>query len=133
MHTKYETSFTVFPNDTNYNDPPCIFGGKMLAEMDNCAAMTTRRVLYGTPATDAVTVSVQCDFSRPAHIGEIVYLTGYVEHLGNKSVHVRVVAIRETKTGEKDRMAEAMFVFVARRNGIPHVHGLDNKALNLMD
>lgn len=55
----YSTSFTVFPGHENYNDPPSIFGGKMLAEMDNCGAMVCRRALYSTEMTDAITVAVE--------------------------------------------------------------------------
>lgn len=124
----FETNFTVFPADTNFHSPPCIFGGTMLAQMDICAAMTTRRVLRGmnSGADDAVTVSVSTTFMRPAYIGDIVYLTGYVEGAGTKSITTRVVAIREDKEGKKERMAEGFFVFVARKNGVPHAHGISN-------
>ena len=125
--TKYETSFTVFPDHTNYNEPPCIFGGKMLAEMDNCAAMVCRRALYGTDCTDSVTVSVKVDFLRPAYIGDIVYLRGVLTHVGDKSMTVSVECIREEKkTGKQERMSMGMFTFVARKNGIPSSHGLTN-------
>ena len=122
---KYETSFTVFPDDTNYNDPPSIFGGKMLAEMDNCAAMTARRALYGTPATDAITVGVdKVSFMRPAFIGEIVHLSGKVIDAGKKSLTIVVECKREDKFGEMLPMAKGTFVFVSRSYGYPFEHGL---------
>lgn len=126
VFTEYETSFTVFPQDCNYNDPPSIFGGKMLAEMDNCAAMTVRRGLYGTGCTDAVTVGVDnVGFHRPAFIGEIVHIKGKLIELGKKSVKVMVECTRENKQGEIHTMAKGVFTFVARKRGVPSEHGLE--------
>ena len=132
---KFETNFTVFPTDTNFHEPPCIFGGCMLAKMDICAAMATRQVLRGlnTGADDAVTVNVHTSFARPAYVGDIVYLTGYVEEVGSKSVTTRVIAIREDKDGKKERMAEGMFVFVARKAGVPHVHGITDDDIRTLE
>lgn len=126
IHRTYTTSFTVFPDHTNYNDPPSIFGGKMLAEMDNCAAMTVRRVLYGTHCTDAITVGVNnVAFHRPAFIGEIVHLRGELMGLGKKSITIMVVCNRESKKGELHTMAKGVFTFVSRCLGVPEYHGLE--------
>lgn len=123
--TEYSASFTVFPQDCNYNDPPSIFGGKMLAEMDNAAAMACRRALYNTDCTDAITVAVESvKFTRPAYIGEIVRINANVIEVGEKSLKVNIICNRENKKGEIDRMATGVFVFCARKNGIPAQHGL---------
>lgn len=124
--TEYSTSFTVFPDHTNYNDPPSIFGGKMLAEMDNAAAMACRRALYSTDCTDAITVAVNdVVFLRPAYIGEMVHLEATVIGVGDKSLTVRVICRREDKGGKIEMMAQSMFVFCARKQGKPHPHGLE--------
>jgi acyl-CoA thioesterase YciA len=121
----YDTSFTVFPDHTNYNNPPSIFGGKMLAEMDNCAAMTCRRAMYGTQMTDAITVAVEkVSFMRPAFVGEIVHLHGTLIGVGTKSLTVSVVCERESHGGERVKMAQGAFVFVSRQNGVVTPHGL---------
>lgn len=127
VFAEYKTSFTVFPDHTNYNDPPSIFGGKMLAEMDNCAAMAVRRALYGTECTDAITVGVNnVGFHRPAFIGEIVHLHGKVTEVGRKSITVIVECTRENKKGDVHAMAKGMFVFVARKDGVVVEHGLES-------
>ena len=125
MQMEYDTSFTVFPDHTNYNEPPSIFGGKMLAEMDNCAAMTARRALYDSGCTDAITVGVDnVAFHRPAYIGEIVHLHGRVIELGKKSIRVIVECTREDKKGSRLTMAKGLFTFCARKDGVPSEHGL---------
>jgi acyl-CoA hydrolase len=121
----FQSSFTVFPQDCNYNEPPCIFGGKMLAEMDNCAAMVCRRALYGTGCTDAVTVNVNVSFQRPAYIGDIVLLRGWLIETGNKSLVIQLQCDREEKgSGKIEMMAYGRFTFVARKEGVPSPHGL---------
>jgi acyl-CoA hydrolase len=121
---EFSTTFTVFPQHCNYNSPPSIFGGKMLAEMDNAAAMSCRRFLYGTECTDAITVSVEkVNFTRPAYIGEIVLIKSSVIKAGEKSITVLVDCHREDKTGTILKMASGIFVFCARKNGVPHKHG----------
>jgi len=119
----YKTSFTVFPDHTNYNNPPSIFGGKMLAEMDNAAAMACRRALYNTACTDAITTAVNnVVFKRPAYIGDIVHIEATITDLGTKSLTVTVKCQRENKTGEIAEMATGTFVFCAREDGKPVEH-----------
>lgn len=124
---EFYTTFTVFPQDTNYNTPPSVFGGKVLAEMDNCAAMTARRALYETEATDAITVNVtNVNFYIGALVGEIVHLKGTILKVGNKSIDIQIVGHRENRKGEVNKMCDGVFRFVSRKDGIPFAHGLKN-------
>lgn len=77
--------------------PPMIFGGKLLSEMDICAAMTTRRFLYASnEAKDAVTVAVKnVSFFVGAVIGDLIYLEGEVVRTGSTSIDIHVVGYRE--------------------------------------
>lgn len=123
--TVHSTNFFVFPQDTNYH-PPMIFGGKMLSEMDICAAGTVRRTLYHSPNTqDALTVGVdKVTFYKGAKIKDFIILTGTVVKLGIKSITVHVVATKEVPTFPNgiieepptiihERMAEGYYSFVA--------------------
>lgn len=119
------TCFVVFPADCNAN-PPMAFGGKMMAEMDRCAAVTVRRFLYGSPAgaRDAVTVSVdRLTFHHPAEVKDLVVVSGRVVKAGEKSVTVAVAAGRE-RPGEFRLLTDAEFTFVAydleRKRAVPH-------------
>lgn len=123
-HKVFESNFTIFPSDTNYMYP-MVFGGKMLSEMDVCAAMAVRRALYGTECDSAVTVAVRSvNFLVGAIVGDLVFLHGEIIKLGNRSLDIRVVGWREQAGGERQKICEGEFVFASRRLGIIHPHGL---------
>ena len=74
MNLIFENSFVVFPKDTNYN-PPMVFGGKILAEMDIAAACCARRLLYSSHIKDAVTVAVNnVSFFIGAEVKDLIFL-----------------------------------------------------------
>lgn len=122
---RYDTSFIVFPQDTNYMYP-MIFGGKVLSEMDICAAGATRRLLYHSECDSAVTVGVNnVIFHIGAEVGDMLLLSGEISKLGHKSVMIHVTGWREKKdTGEKEKLCDGDFTFVSRKNGISFPHGL---------
>lgn len=114
LNTTHTTSFVVFPQDCNAN-PPMLFGGKLLAEMDRCAGITTRRLLYSSPtgAKDAVTRSIDnVVFYKPAQVKDLIIVTGNVESVGEKSITVHVTVIKET-ANQKELIVEGKFTFVA--------------------
>lgn len=135
----YETSFTVFPQDTNYMYP-MLFGGKLLSEMDIAAALTCRRVLYKSEkAKDAVTVGIKnVNFHHGAVVKDIIYLKARVIKLGIKSIEVRVDGWvekgnskhKDLKLGENTKLCDGIFTFCASEeidpNGTvrPIAHGL---------
>ncbi len=112
------SSFVVFPVDCNAN-PPMLFGGKILAEMDRIAGITTRRFLYESPtgAKDAVTIAINgIKFHRSAQVKDLVVVQGTVTKIGDKSVTVSVRVERESledKLIVRELLAEGEFVFVS--------------------
>jgi len=120
----HSTSFVVFPADCNAN-PPMLFGGKLLAEMDRCAGITTRRLLYDSPsARDAVTLAINSvTFHRPAEVKDLVLVSGTVTKVGAKTVTINVVAERELP-GRRELLADGQFVFcaydLAQKKAVPH-------------
>ena len=128
MNLTHETSFAVFPGDCNYHYP-MVFGGKMLAEMDRCAATTIRRFLYDSPtgAKYALTVGVNnMTFHKGAEVGDLIFLCGTIIKVGTKAIVCKVVAEAEKvinsisqgltgKVGDvvRERMAEGEFAFCA--------------------
>lgn len=116
-----ESSFTVFPNDSNYM-PPMIFGGKLLSEMDILAAACCRRALYSSEtAEDVVTVNVKnVTFFHGAIIKDIIFLRAKIMKFGTKSIHVIVNGLVEKGTnhqgftvGQKIKLCEGLFIFCA--------------------
>lgn len=116
--TTATTQFIVFPQDTNYM-PPLVFGGKMLAEMDLCAAITAKKALWSVGIERAVTVAVQdVVFRKGAKVGDLIVLDGTLTKVGLKSLTMRVVGHRHTAdTAEK--MCEGTFIMVSQRKPSP--------------
>lgn len=108
------TSFVAFPADCNAN-PPIVFGGKLLAEMDRCAGITVRRALYKSTATqDAVTVAINnVKFVKAVKVKDLVVVNGLVTKVGEKTITVQVSLSRELKGGELEACVDAEFVFCA--------------------
>lgn len=122
---EHSTSFVVQPQDTNHNYP-MLFGGKTLAEMDRCAGITTRRLLYNSPtgAKDAVTIAINyVKFIKRAEVKDLLFISGKVIKLGEKSITIKIKMERETKNG-RELLSEAEYVFVAynieEKKAIPH-------------
>lgn len=116
---KYETSFVVFPQDTNYMKQGCVFGGKVLSEMDVAAHKAAKLLTNdkGFPKLNMVTVGVDgVKFFQPAYIGDIVRITATVCNVGNKSIKVHVLVHRKDEEWGLDKselMGEGYFTFCA--------------------
>lgn len=116
-------SFTVFPQDLNYNDT--LFGGKIMAEMDIAGVKVVRRALYGTGADGCVTACVdRIDFHKPAFLGDLIVMNSEIKSLGKSSVQVRITVNRESTLGEIEEICAANFTFVAMKDRKPFQHGL---------
>ena len=88
-------SAIVFPQHTNnYNT---MFGGMLLSQIDDIAAITARR--YSGAQT--VTASIDSmDFLRPIELGDIVILEGVVTYTGRSSMEIMVKVSRENHSEE---------------------------------
>tara|TARA_Y100000034_G_scaffold136330_1_gene212237 strand:+ start:9805 stop:10221 length:417 start_codon:yes stop_codon:yes gene_type:complete len=130
-NTVFEMNFVVFPQHTNYM-PPMIFGGKLAAEMDICAAMTARRALYKSEdCVDAITVNMGgrkgpgINFYHAAKVKDLIFLRGEIVRFGIKSIDVMVTGKLEGPTGEVHKLCEGLFTFVSRnKDGTPTRHNL---------
>lgn len=113
LNLTHSTSFVVYPADTQHHGT--LFGGKILAEMDRCAGIVTRRLLWASPtgARDAVTVSVESvTFRKAGEVKDLIHVRGTVIGLGTKSIRIKVEVVRETETG-CELLADGVFVYVA--------------------
>ncbi|MCW5910424.1 MAG: acyl-CoA thioesterase [Cyclobacteriaceae bacterium] len=100
---------TVFPNTTNHYDT--MFGGTMMALMDEVAFMTATRY----SRLRMVTVSSdKIDFKKPIPHGTIIELAGYVIHVGNTSLKVHVdIYIEQMYADARELAVSGNFTFVA--------------------
>jgi acyl-CoA hydrolase len=124
MNLKFETNFTVMPKDCNYMFP-IIFGGHFFSEMDLCAASCVNRFLHDSVCNSAVTHKFEGTFYAAAENGDLIFLEAEIVDLKIKSVVVLVKAFREKLAqAGKDLVAECKFVFVTKKEGKFHPHGL---------
>lgn len=130
----YETSFVVYPQDTNALKMDMVFGGKMMSEMDKAAAIVVKRLMVENKLDKnlyAVTVGVnKLTFTKGAYLGNLVRITATYEDHGKTSITVKVKAyVEDLNTGKNGQMASGLFTFCVVRAGngenIPVEHGLD--------
>jgi len=110
-------SAIISPPDTN--NLGTIFGGKVMAYIDDIAglsAMRHARMVVVTASTDSV------DFLFPIKSGQAISLESFVTWTHNTSMEVFVKVIgEELTTGERIVCATAFLTFVALDNdGKPH-------------
>lgn len=88
-----------------------IFGGWLMAHMDQAGASVAFRRARGRVATVAVEAMA---FHLPVRVGDEVSLYGTLLSIGRTSIRVHVEAWRRDRTAEDDaRVTEATFTFVA--------------------
>jgi acyl-CoA hydrolase len=106
----------VFPNTTNHYDT--LFGGTAMLLMDETAFVTATRFSRQRMVTVS---SDKIDFKKPIPAGTIIELVGYVTHVGNTSLKVRVdIFVEEMYSEFREKAVSGEFTFVAiDENKIP--------------
>ncbi|WCK53377.1 acyl-CoA thioesterase [Aneurinibacillus sp. Ricciae_BoGa-3] len=107
----------VLPSDTNNRGT--IFGGNVMAYIDEVAAITAMR----HSRCSVVTASIDSvDFITPANEGDSVCLEASIASVGRTSMEIFVKVISENLyTGERKLTTTAFTTFVALdENGNPH-------------
>lgn len=87
-----------------------LFGGKLLAWIDEVAGATARRHC----GRNATTVAIDnLHFKAGAYINDIIVLIGKITHVGRTSMEVRVDTYKEDESGNRYPINRAYFVMVA--------------------
>lgn len=124
MNLSFDTTFTVLPKHCNYMYP-MIFGGALFSELDLAAACCVNRLLHDSECDSAVTHKYEGTFHAAAEAGDIVFINAQIVELRRNAVVVQIVAHREQRAkAGKDKIADAKFVFVTKKSGVFHPHGL---------
>lgn len=97
-----------------------IFGGWIMASMDEAAAMAVAKLIEGRAVTVAVSGMV---FIQPVKVGDSVCFYADVKRLGRTSITLDVgVWVLRRGCGERIKVTEAEFTFVAvDEDGRPRV------------
>ena len=106
----------VFPPDTNHHGT--LFGGKLMAYIDETAAIAATKLARG-PVVTASTDSV--DFINPIRIGDVVTLEAMVSWTGRSSMEIFLkITAENLLTRERYIAALSFLTFVALgENGKP--------------
>ena len=99
----------AMPSDTNPNGD--IFGGWLVSQMDLAAGVLAKKISRGR----AVTVAIHSmSFLKPVPVGNLVSCHVELMKQGRTSMTMAVEVWSETPaTGEKYRVTEGTFIFVA--------------------
>ncbi|BAB04517.1 acyl-CoA thioesterase [Halalkalibacterium halodurans] len=99
----------VLPPDTNHLGT--IFGGKVLAYIDEIAALTAMKHANSAVVTASID---SVDFKSSATVGDALELEGFVTHTGRTSMEVYVrVHSNNLLTGERTLTTESFLTMVA--------------------
>lgn len=116
QHSKTIQSHLILPPDTNHQGS--IFGGTVLAYIDEVAAITSMKHTGG----NTVTVSMDSvDFLSPARVGDVLELESMIVYTGRTSmtVFVRVNSF-QVKTGKRTLTTQSFVTMVGvDENGRP--------------
>lgn len=108
-HSRTISTNLVLPPDTNHMQT--IFGGKVLAYIDEIAAITAMKHAQ----TAVVTASIDSvDFLSSAKVGDVLELESVVSSTGRTSMEIFVsVHSIDLHTGERKLTTESFLTFVA--------------------
>lgn len=130
MKTTFDTNFVVMPIDCNYmkgsDGRQMIHGGSFFSKLDLAAAGAVDAALAESECKSAVTYKVlDLTFHAACFEGDIVFLHAEITEVRRKAITIKVVAHRKQRGYEQqDLVADAVFVFVTKKNGEFHDHGL---------
>lgn len=124
LNTHFETNFIVMPSQCNFLYP-MIFGGALFSELDKAAACAVNRLLHHSECDSAVTFKFEGTFHAAAEAGDIVFIKAAILETRRNAIVVEVKAEfeRRAKPG-RTKAADAKFVFVSRKDGKYHPHGI---------
>ena len=98
----------VLPSDTN--PLHTLFGGRLLAWMDEIASISAHRHCGRVVVTASIN---NVSFDKPIIAGEIITLEAKVSRAFTSSMEVFVDVFVEQSNGKKQKCNEAIYVFVA--------------------
>lgn len=98
----------IMPSMANVNNT--LFGGQLLSWMDEITGIAAARYAGSKVATVAVENVV---FKKPIYVGEFIDIEANIESVGNTSIRVKATVKADRENGDKEVVAESVFVYVA--------------------
>ncbi|RDU24300.1 acyl-CoA thioesterase [Anaerosacchariphilus polymeriproducens] len=106
--SKVEQAYILMPK--HINESGHLFGGQLLAWIDEIASIVARRHAHANPVTAAIDNLI---FKKGAVTNDIVVLVGHLTYVGRTSMEVRVDTYVESMDGMRAMINRAYVVMVA--------------------
>ncbi len=101
----------VVPGPADINANGHIFGGWVLAQMDQAGGIMAGRIAQGPCATVAID---KMEFHQPILLRDIISVYAHLERRGRTSMGIRVEVIATRERGQQEvKVTEGLFTFVA--------------------
>jgi acyl-CoA thioesterase YciA len=101
----------VVPGPADINANGHIFGGWVLAQMDQAGGIMAGRIAQGPCATVAID---KMEFLQPILLRDIISVYAHLERRGRTSMGIRVEVIATRERGQQEvKVTEGLFTFVA--------------------
>lgn len=106
------------------NASGALFGGVMLAWVDEAAAIAARK-LFHCPSFATVAINGGIKFQRPVHLGDLVLLRSTLVRVGRTSIAF-CVEVEVFDSSDKTPVCVVDEIVFVRKDalGIPYPHGL---------
>ena len=106
--SKTEVSHLIM--NSQINGANRLFGGQLLMWIDEVAGLVAKRHCEHMVTTASID---NLQFKRGAYIGDVIVLIGYITHVGNTSMEVRIDTYVEKDNGMRYPINRAFFIMVA--------------------
>lgn len=111
MMTGNEPVLRVVPAPTDINANGHIFGGWVLAQMDQAGGIVAGREARGSVATVAIDAM---EFIAPILLRDVISVYAHVERRGRTSMAIRIQVIASRDRGSQEvKVTSGLFTFVA--------------------
>lgn len=87
-----------------------LFGGQLLMWIDEVAGIVAKRHCECNVTTASID---NLQFKEACYLGDVIVLIGYLTHVGNSSMEVRIDTYVEKKNGKRYPVNRAFFIMVA--------------------
>ena len=87
-----------------------LFGGQLLMWIDEVAGIVAKRHCECNVTTASID---NLQFKEACYLGDVIVLIGYLTHVGNSSMEVRIDTYVENKNSKRYPVNRAIFIMVA--------------------
>ena len=108
IESRVEQVYQIRPE--HLNGAGRLFGGRLMEWIDEVAGIVAKRHCECNVTTASID---NLQFKEACYLGDVIVLIGYLTHVGNSSMEVRIDTYVEKKNGKRYPVNRAIFIMVA--------------------